>query len=120
MEKRRSFIKKAVIGSGVIGTSIALPSCNQASDKTALAATGIEEVNKPIVVSTWANGPANTAAWEILSKDGSALDAVEAGAMVPEGYPRDQSVGYGGRPDREGKVSLDACIMDHHSNCGSV
>jgi N4-(beta-N-acetylglucosaminyl)-L-asparaginase len=39
---------------------------------------------------------------------------------IPEGDPDIRSVGYGGFPDREGKVTLDACIMDHHSNCGSV
>lgn len=122
MEKRRSFIKKAVLGSGVIGTSIAIPGCNQVTDQTSLAATSIQasSINKPLVISTWANQQANTAAWEILSKNGNALDAVEAGVMIPEGDPNDQSVGYGGRPDREGRVTLDACIMDHQSNCGSV
>jgi len=29
-------------------------------------------------------------------------------------------VGYGGRPDRDGQVTLDACIMDHQYNCGGV
>jgi N4-(beta-N-acetylglucosaminyl)-L-asparaginase len=74
----------------------------------------------PVVVSTWPNVEANKAAWEILSKGGKALDAVEQGARVPEANPRETSVGYGGLPDRDGKVSLDACIMDHYSNCGSV
>lgn len=48
------------------------------------------------------------------------MDAVEKGARVPEADPKDTSVGYGGLPDREGKVTLDACIMDEKSNCGSV
>lgn len=79
------------------------------------------KVNMPIVISTWDHGmPANAAAWEILSKGGNALDAVEAGVMVPEGDPTVRTVGYGGYPDREGKVTLDACIMDKDSNCGSV
>ncbi|MGV3538343.1 MAG: isoaspartyl peptidase/L-asparaginase family protein [Rufibacter sp.] len=64
--------------------------------------------------------PANAAAWEILAKNGQALDAVEAGVRVPEGDPKVRTVGYGGYPDREGKVTLDACIMDKDSNCGSV
>lgn len=77
--------------------------------------------NKPIVLSTWApNIKANKAAWEILSKGGSALDAVEAGVMIPEADPTDNSVGYGGLPDRDGKVTLDACIMNHLGQCGSV
>jgi N4-(beta-N-acetylglucosaminyl)-L-asparaginase len=75
----------------------------------------------PIVVSTWApNIKANKAAWEILSRGGTALDAVEAGVMVPEADPTDNSVGYGGLPDRDGKVTLDACIMNHLGQCGSV
>jgi N4-(beta-N-acetylglucosaminyl)-L-asparaginase len=76
---------------------------------------------KPIVLSTWDFGlAANEEAWKILSKNGRALDAVEAGARVPESDPKNKSVGYGGLPDRDGFVTLDACIMDENSNCGSV
>jgi N4-(beta-N-acetylglucosaminyl)-L-asparaginase len=75
---------------------------------------------KPIVVSTWRNIDANKAAWNVLSANGRALDAVEQGARIPEANPKDTSVGYGGLPDREGLVTLDACIMDEKSNCGSV
>ncbi len=77
---------------------------------------------KPVVVSTWNFGKAaNAAAWEVLkSPNGRALDAVEAGVKIPEADPNNQSVGYGGLPDRDGHVTLDACIMDEHFNCGSV
>jgi len=74
----------------------------------------------PIVISTWDAGlNANKGAWEILGKGGKALDAVEAGVMVTEA---EQSccVGLGANPDRDGFVTLDACIMDEHFNCGSV
>ena len=76
--------------------------------------------NKPIVISTWDAGlNANKAAWEVLSIGGRALDAVEKGVMVTES---EQSccVGLGANPDRDGFVTLDACIMDEFSNCGSV
>lgn len=77
--------------------------------------------NNPIVISTWEpNVKANAEAWKILEKGGRALDAVEAGVQVPEADPADQSVGYGGLPDRDGKVTLDACIMDEEGNCGAV
>lgn len=77
--------------------------------------------NKPIVLSTWEqNKKANAAAWNVLDKNGKAIDAVEAGVQIPEADPDDQSVGYGGLPDRDGKVTLDACIMDQFGNCGSV
>lgn len=77
--------------------------------------------DNPVVISTWApNAKANAAAWTILEKNGRALDAVEKGVQVPEADPSDQSVGYGGLPDRDGKVTLDACIMDEWGNCGAV
>jgi N4-(beta-N-acetylglucosaminyl)-L-asparaginase len=76
---------------------------------------------KPIVLSTWHFGvPANAEAWNVLSNGGKALDAVEAGVKIPEGDPKVRSVGYGGLPDRDGHVTLDACIMDEAMNCGSV
>lgn len=76
---------------------------------------------KPIVISTWApNVKANAAAWKILGKGGRALDAVVAGVQVPEADPTDNSVGYGGLPDRDGKVTLDSCVMDEFGQCGSV
>jgi N4-(beta-N-acetylglucosaminyl)-L-asparaginase len=77
--------------------------------------------NEPIVISTWDFGiAANAAAWQVLKNNGRALDAVERGVHVPEADPKNQSVGYGGLPDRDGKVTLDACIMDEFGNCGSV
>ena len=75
---------------------------------------------KPIVIATWDAGlNANKGAWEVLSKGGTALDAVEKGVMVTE----DEiscCVGLGANPDRDGHVTLDASIMDHEFNCGSV
>ena len=76
---------------------------------------------QPIVISTWApNIKANSEAWKVLSNAGTALDAVHLGVQVPEADPEDQSVGYGGLPDRDGRVTLDSCIMDDKGNCGSV
>jgi N4-(beta-N-acetylglucosaminyl)-L-asparaginase len=78
-------------------------------------------VSKPVVISTWNFGVgANVEAWKILAADGRALDAVEAGARVPEGDPKESSVGLGGLPDRDGRVTLDSCIMDEFANCGAV
>jgi len=79
------------------------------------------ESEKPIVISTWDFGKeANAGAWNILKNGGRALDAVEAGVRITEADPHNQSVGYGGLPDRDGRVTLDACIMDENANCGSV
>jgi N4-(beta-N-acetylglucosaminyl)-L-asparaginase len=83
-------------------------------------AKNLDETTKPIVVSTWDSGmPVNAEAWKILSAKGSALDAVEAGAMHIENEIN-CCVGLGGYPDRDGIVTLDSCIMDHKANCGAV
>ena len=75
----------------------------------------------PLVLSTWNHGmEANAGAWSILSTGGSALDAVQKGVAVTESDLTNRSVGLGGRPDRDGHVTLDACIMDHDSKCGAV
>lgn len=74
----------------------------------------------PVVISTWDSGlSANRAAWEILGKGGRALDAVEKGVMDTESS-LNCCVGLGANPDRDGIVTLDACIMDEFANCGSV
>ncbi len=78
-------------------------------------------LDNPIVISTWDFGiAANAAAWDVLKNNGRALDAVEKGVHVPEADPNNTTVGFGGFPDRDGKVTLDACIMDEFGNCGSV
>lgn len=119
---RREFIKLSALGSAAILTNSA---CSSPNDEAALSDGTIMEVEddmiKPIVVSTWTHGmDANKAAWEILSKGGTALDAVEAGVRVTESDPDNMSVGLGGLPDRDGIVTLDACIMNHKNQCGSV
>ncbi|MCL5031473.1 MAG: N(4)-(beta-N-acetylglucosaminyl)-L-asparaginase [Bacteroidetes bacterium] len=77
--------------------------------------------NKPVVISTWDFGiRANAKAWETLSANGRALDAVEKGVSVIEADPTITTVGYGGFPDRDGYVTLDASIMDENGNAGAV
>ncbi len=77
-------------------------------------------LNNPVMISTWDEGKnVNNAAWSILSGNGRSLDAIETGAK----YIEDKiscCVGLGAYPDRDGIVTLDACVMDEHSNCGSV
>lgn len=73
------------------------------------------------ILSTWSHGiPANEAGWEMIGKKKSALDGVEAAARIVESDASGGSVGLGGMPDREGIVTLDACIMDGQGNAGSV
>lgn len=109
MKNRRTFLKAAALGAVALSVD-GLPAAAQSRKNGGL-----------VVISTWDFGPeANKAAWEVLKKGGRALDAVEAGVHVPEADPNNHSVGYGGLPDRDGRVTLDACIMDEFGNCGSV
>ncbi len=68
---------------------------------------------RPTVISTWRHGvAANEEAMRLLAGGAAALDAVEAGVRICESDPEVMSVGYGGRPNRDGVVQLDAAIMD--------
>lgn len=108
--KRRDFIKSSAIS--LVASSSILTQCDNPIKKVK---------NDPIVLSTWDHGiPANNAAISIINKNGSSLEAVEAGVRVTEADPLSQSVGLGGRPDKDGHVTLDACIMDSDGNAGSV
>ena len=108
MQSRRNFIRWSAL-------SLPLLSIGKAFSKKTVAVT------KPIVVSTWDSGlPVNAVAWKVLKQpNGYALDAVEAGARSIEDTIN-CCVGLGGNPDRDGKVTLDASIMDDKFNCGSV
>lgn len=110
---RRTFIRKTV--RNTLGISF-IPSIFQSCQEQ----TQVDSFQGPLILSTWNNEAANTAAWDRLQRGDSALDAVEAGARVPEADEQDQSVGYGGRPDRDGNVTLDACIMDSKGDYGAV
>ncbi len=112
MSSRRKFLKSAAL------TPFAL----SAGDLPGIDRANVKKIrNNPVVVSTWDFGKAaNAGAWDILGKGGRALDAVENGVKIPEADPLNQTIGYGGLPDRDGYVTLDACIMDEKYNCGSV
>ncbi|QJX46316.1 N(4)-(beta-N-acetylglucosaminyl)-L-asparaginase [Hymenobacter taeanensis] len=111
MASRRKFLSSSAAGLAVVAT-------RPLAEAATLAAGPL--AGKPLVISTWDTGlAANLGAWQVLRKGGQALDAVEAGVMVTEAS-QNCCVGLGGNPDREGIVTLDACIMDDKFNCGSV
>ena len=103
---------------GALGLSTPLA----ASNRTGSASVAPSEAPpRPLVVSTWDFGiAANKAAWAVLSAGGRSVDAVEAGARIPEADLKNHSVGRAGYPDRDGHVTLDASIMDEFGNCGAV
>jgi len=105
--KRRTFLQT----SGLISAATIPSKPNSSQGSVA---------NEPLVIATWKNEKGTKAGYDKMMQTGRALDGVEAGAWVPEGDPMETSVGYGGLPDRDGHVTLDACIMDHLGNAGSV
>lgn len=120
MATRKEFLIKSslAVGAGILGLSKSKGSNPIPVSPEADGGSGAER--SPLVIATWNNLKATEAAWQTMQKGGTALDGVEAGVRVPEADPKDNSVGYGGLPDREGKVTLDACIMDKDGNAGSV
>lgn len=113
MINRRTFLSRSMLGTA--GLTLGLWSCGEDGPAQAEKTPA-----PPLVLATWTNREAVAAAAGIIDSKGTALDAVEAGVRVAEANPEDMSVGYGGRPDRDGRVTLDACIMDHAGNAGSV
>ncbi|RDY58937.1 isoaspartyl peptidase/L-asparaginase family protein [Flagellimonas nanhaiensis] len=116
--KRRKFLKNSgLTTAGFLSTSI-LASCKTENKIEPESAT-LPPI-RPVAVCTWNFLNATAKAWEVLDAGGSALDAVEQGVRVEEADVTNETVGKGGRPDRDGNVTLDACIMDKDGNCGSV
>jgi len=112
MTSRRRFLTACALGGVALGTGCA-----------SAGSSGVPRPRpgSPVALSTWNFGQAaNAAAWPTLAGGGPALDAVEAGARQAESDADNQSVGLGGLPDRDGHVTLDACIMDHDGQAGSV
>ena len=87
MKSRRDFIKTT--GIATLGV-LAGQAC---TTNTSTNGNVLGKVSGPLVISTWRNLKANEAAWEIISRGGRALDAVENGVMVAENDPDDMSVG---------------------------
>lgn len=115
MFSRRKFLSRSALGS----ISLAFGSSCNAKEKQ--SSSPDDGTFTPKVIATWEpNIKATQVAWKVIEEGGKAIDAVEQGVRVPEADPEDLSVGYGGRPDRDGNVTLDACIMDETGNCGSV
>ncbi len=115
--KRRKFIQNATLtGAGVAVGAHVISCTTEKKEKTKIAV--VPEF--PKVIATWNVPNATETAWKVLEKGGSSLDAIEQGCRIEEADERNQSVGKGGRPDRDGNVTLDACIMDKNGNYGAV
>ena len=117
MHDRRQFIKLASVGGAALAIGCVAEQNAEQESSPVLA----EKAKGPLVLSTWRHGmAANAKAWEVLSAGGNVLDAVEQGVAVVESDLTNRSVGLGGMPDRDGHVTLDACIQDHEGRAGAV
>ncbi|MBT8259781.1 MAG: N(4)-(beta-N-acetylglucosaminyl)-L-asparaginase [Bacteroidia bacterium] len=118
--KRRNFIKNASLtGVGLaVGNSILGCKQEQKEDENTVEAS--TKASLPLVIATWDVKNATVKAWETLQNGETVLDAIEKGCNVEEDNAEGLSVGKGGLPDRDGNVTLDACIMNSEGNCGSV
>jgi len=109
---RRDFVKTSVLGSIAAGVG-ANPAVATAAGESAQAGHASENDNppKPIIICA-NNGFAYVeAAYAFLKGGGDTLDAALRVVKGPEDDPNDDSVGFGGLPNEEGVVELDACCM---------
>ena len=115
---RRKFIKT----SAATGLGLGLGMLHRVFSQSQVAPAPPADIYKEgLVLSTWDAGlAANAAAWEAMLAGGNALDMAEKGVNDTEANLSNLTVGLGGFPDREGKTTLDACIMDSQGNAGSV
>jgi N4-(beta-N-acetylglucosaminyl)-L-asparaginase len=103
---RRNFFNKTV---GISAGAILLPTL------TGFIHQETSKGVKPLIITSHANETgqkAMEAGWQILKNGGSSVDAAEIAANIIEVDPEDTSVGYGGLPNENGVVQLDASFMD--------
>lgn len=80
-----------------------------------------ESRGMPVVISSGNGLRATARAMELVRQGTDTLDAVVAGVNIVEEDPEDTSVGYGGLPNEDGVVELDACVMHGPTwSCGAV
>lgn len=125
--ERRKFIKKTTLtGIGIVAGSVVTACDNGTKKPTSINSTEEKKtmtntLNQfPIAICTWAFTNANAKAGEELSNNKPALDAAISGVAVEEENLKNTTVGKGGAPDREGNVTLDACVMNPQGDCGAV
>ena len=119
--KRRNFIKNASLTGVGLTIGGSLIGCEEnKTERKAEVNEAEAAVSLPLVIATWDVKRAVKTAGEALENGSGLLDALEKGCNVEEEDENNQTVGKGGRPDRDGNVTLDASIMDKNGNCGSV
>lgn len=123
---RRKFIQNTVLtGTGIVAGTVAL-GCEEVKDvgssgsNDAFAKAQSFSKPPPTSISTWDTSLANNESGKLLEKGTAALDAIIAGVAIEEANEENTTVGIGATPDREGNVTLDACVMSPEGDYGAV
>lgn len=114
--QRRKFIKRSLQGGIALSLGATVMSCVESPKKEVI----MKGTHSPIAICTWGFTKANDTAGKALENGDNALDAAIKGVAIEEENLKNTTVGKGGAPDREGNVTLDACVMDSNGDCGAV
>lgn len=113
---RRDFLDKGAL----LFPSIIVPTNFIGNSQAKKIKTDNNKISSQYVISTWNFQEANLIAGKLLDNNMNSIDAAIRGVAYEEANIKNTTVGNGGSPDRDGNVTLDACVMDHKGNCGSV
>ena len=112
---RRKFLDKSYLG---LSTMLVAPETIASLGNKSISS--ISKNSETYAISTWSVSEANMKAGRALERGFSAIEAVVEGVAYEESNLLNTTVGKGGAPDRDGVVSLDACVMNHTGDCGAV
>ena len=112
---RRNFLDKSYLG---LSTMLVAPETIASLGNKSISS--ISKNSEIYAISTWSVSEANIKAGSALERGFSAIEAVVEGVAYEESNLLNTTVGKGGAPDRDGVVSLDACVMNHTGDCGAV
>jgi N4-(beta-N-acetylglucosaminyl)-L-asparaginase len=116
---RREFLAKSAITAA--GAGLITQAAEGRADTTAEAVKRMTPPKKPVIVTRVTNDSTVEEAWQMLADGTDTLEAAHHVCLGRENDPGDHSVGYGGMPNEDGVVELDAsCMHGPTRRAGSV
>lgn len=118
MTTRREFLSKSALAAATLG---GISHVAEAAESTAESVKRLQPPKKPVIVTRVTGDQTVEAAYQMLLDGADTLDACHHVCLGRENDPTDHSVGYGGLPNEEGVVELDAsCMHGPTRRAGSV
>lgn len=118
---RRKFFLSTMAGAAAAGAGKFLGGAAVADASKVPATRGAEQGKRPLIISALNGLPHLEGGMQIIRSGGDTLDAALAVVTKVEDDPNDHTVGYGGLPNEDGVVQLDACVMHGPTaRCGAV